>query len=98
MAPLAFNSATLAPPLIEAGRAAFITATILQHYVAQGSTRDVERLVADVSRTAFETLWRRSGVDTQKTEAFFDDNPTMALFQGRGHTRPRGTRATKGGA
>lgn len=92
MNPLAFNSATLAPPLLEAGRAAWITATMLQHFVKQGSTRDVEGLVANVSRTAFEVLCRHYGVDTPATEAFFDDNATMALYQALGQMRVRADR------
>lgn len=81
MAPLAFNSATLSPPLPEAGRAAFVVAKVLVHLVENNNTRECEELVANVSRTAFETLCHRYGVDSGQSEVLFDDNATMALYQ-----------------
>jgi hypothetical protein len=81
MFPLAFNSATLSPPRPEAARAAFVTAKMLSHFAVSRDSQNLEKLVADVSRTAFENLCRRYRVDTHDSEVLFDDNATMALFQ-----------------
>jgi hypothetical protein len=81
MAPLAFNSATLSPPIPQAARAAYVTATLLSHFAETKNTRQMEELVANVSRTAFESLCSRYRVDTHTSEVLFDDNATMALYQ-----------------
>jgi hypothetical protein len=81
MLPLAFNSATLSPPSPTAARAAHAIASLLSYHSLQGDTAETERLVANISRTAFEELCSRYRVDTHASEAIFDDNATMALFQ-----------------
>lgn len=81
MSPLAFNSATLSPPRPEAARAAFVTAKMLNYFATNRDSHSLEKLVADVSRTAFENLCHRYRVDTHDSEVIFDDNATMAMYQ-----------------
>ncbi|MDZ4784447.1 MAG: hypothetical protein SGJ02_00050 [bacterium] len=79
---LSFNHPTFGVPNVEGARAAFIVAEMLMTASSKSEYATIEAITAKVSFDAFRSMCQQYGqLDTQMTEAIFDDNATTSFFQ-----------------
>ncbi|MEZ4753373.1 MAG: hypothetical protein R3A13_03570 [Bdellovibrionota bacterium] len=78
---LAFNSATLTAPLTDAARAAYVVIGKILKDFLNDDLDTLESTIAAVSRKTFESLCEHYQLPVGHTEALYDDNATMALYQ-----------------
>ena len=81
IAPYFFASSTLNVPDRKATLAALATAQFLAENVTAKKLETTEKLIAGTTKKSFELLCRHYALNQADTEAVFDDNATMALYQ-----------------
>lgn len=89
ISPLWLASATIAIPRTRAVEAAYTVAETMDNLVREGNITGLELLVSGVSQRAYYELCQYYNLPTNNTEALFDDNATLALYQFLGMTNAR---------